>query len=106
MRTAIILIIMITASESFADNYFINVRNGYIIRDTNTFNLDSGESFDADYGHEWRINISAGYKPEWCKKFSCKLGVSHESSVLSGSPFNDEYEYTNEQVFFEVEVEF
>lgn len=91
---------------AFADGFFLNVRNGFKVNETDTFEVDGGPSYRADYGHPWRVNISAGmYVTEgFCQKIICKAGISHESSPLSGRPFNSDYEYSSDQLFFEIEI--
>jgi hypothetical protein len=92
--------------SALAGDVFINLRNGYKVSESDKFITNDGQEYNASYGHTWRVNISAGYKPDWCKAMSCKVGYSHESSPLSGKPFNDEYDYSVDQLFFEVEYTF
>lgn len=99
----LILLLLIISPCAHTSELFFNVRNGLIVRESETFIVDN-QKFDADYGSPWRVNVSFGYKMKNCFFFDyCKVGLSHESSPTRGKPLNQKEEYTNEQLILEVE---
>ena len=105
MRIFIAAIMLLAASESFSADFFVSLKVGGTLRDSDTFETAS-QTFDADYGHPLRITVSAGIRPRWCRRFGCKVGISHESSPLSGAPFNERYDYAIDQAFAVIEYYF
>ena len=94
------------ANAASADNWFIAIKNGYKVRESNSFITDSGTTYKADYGHWLATSIRIGYEWDICFKtyLECSSGYSHDSQLLSGKPFNDDYEYTKSELFFEIKV--
>ena len=105
MKIFIAVIILLAARESFSADFFVSLKVGARTGGSDTFDT-ADQTFDADYGHPLRITISAGIRPRWCRRFGCKVGISHESSPLSGAPFNERYDYTIDQVFITGEYYF
>lgn len=102
IKAAILFLISLNSAGS---ELFIELQGGIVVRESDVFETQDGQKFEADYGSDLRANVRLGYRTENCFFFSvCKVGFSHESSPTRGAPFNDKYEISTDQFFISGEI--
>lgn len=97
------LFLLISTSVN-SGNYFVEANLGYAFNESESFYIN-GKKYDAEYGGPIKLNFQVGY--EWQRLgFQYKAGWMHNSSPLSGKPFNDRADYVNDQLFIGIKYTF